>query len=190
MKYTLLCTIGIFAFSISYAQFDLKKESHRFHNKGEVKTQVLPPLKDTILNGLVFSLPRNEKSTYVFENEVRKRYQLPPVKLRLFLPNSQPDKPNPKDFSPGDTILLPGKQLYTFNVPNSRFLFENEKGKVYQLPLDNMRCLVPDFKSNMPVVRGFSPELNNEPKIKSVPIHNPLFRNGSKSRKVKKYPRK
>ena len=90
--------------------------------------------------------------------------------------------------NPKDSIIL--SELFAFKSQKAKMLYETEKGKVYQLPLDNMRCLVPDFKSNMPVARGFSPELNKEPKIKSVPIHNPLFRNGSKSRKVKKYPRK
>ena len=41
---------------------------------------------------------------------------------------------------------------YSFNVPKAKFLYETEKGLVYELPLDKMRCLVPTFRSNMPVM--------------------------------------
>ncbi|MEO6818362.1 MAG: hypothetical protein ABI204_01445 [Ginsengibacter sp.] len=35
--------------------------------------------------------------------------------------------------------------------PNAKFLYKTDKGSVYALPLDNMPCLRPDFKSNMPI---------------------------------------
>lgn len=59
---------------------------------------------------------------------------------------------------------------FAFNVPNSKFLYDTEKGKVYELPLDHMRCLVPTFKSNMPIARF---NLLNR-KIVPVPIPNPF----------------
>lgn len=42
-----------------------------------------------------------------------------------------------------------------------KFLFENEKGKVYESQIDKMRCLVPTFSSKMPV-RGTN-KINPEP---------------------------
>lgn len=42
--------------------------------------------------------------------------------------------------------------LLAFNtLQEPKFLFENEKGKVYVQPLDNMRFLSSTFHSNMPV---------------------------------------
>ena len=76
--------------------------------------------------------------------------------------------------NPKDSIIL--SEPFAFKSQKAKMFYETEKGKVYQLPLDNMRCLVPDFKSNMPVAGGFSPGLNNEPTIKPVPIPNPLFK--------------
>ncbi len=53
--------------------------------------------------------------------------------------------PNPKD--------------YAFdNELKSKFLFETEKGNVYESALDNMRWLKPTFHSTMPVDRK-SPEI-------------------------------
>ncbi|HUZ58427.1 MAG TPA: hypothetical protein VMU83_06575 [Hanamia sp.] len=43
-----------------------------------------------------------------------------------------------------------GSEVYAFNDPNSKFLFENGEGKVYESLLDNMRFLAPEFHSNMP----------------------------------------
>ena len=67
-----------------------------------------------------------------------------------------------------DSLLL--NQDYTFNVPNSKFLYDTEKGKVYQLPLDNMKCLIPSISSNMPVATK-QPE---NTRIAPVPIPNPF----------------
>ncbi len=39
-----------------------------------------------------------------------------------------------------------------------KFLYETEKGKIYSLPPDKMRCLKPAFHSNMPVDKK-SPEI-------------------------------
>ena len=67
---------------------------------------------------------------------------------------------------------------FVLNVPGSKLLFENNMGKVYRLPLDNMKCLVPDYQSNMPVYKG-NLELNKMPnsQIKPVPIPNPFSKN-------------
>lgn len=54
---------------------------------------------------------------------------------------------------PGDSVKI---NVYAyndrapFNVPGSKFLFENNLGKVYQMAPDNMHCLVPNYRSNMP----------------------------------------
>ena len=63
----------------------------------------------------------------------------------------------------------------SLNMPKSKFLFENNIGKVYRLPLDNMKCLSPNIESNMPVYKGRI-ELNRlpNPQIKPVPIPNPF----------------
>lgn len=37
------------------------------------------------------------------------------------------------------------------NSSKYKFLFENEKGQVFESQVDKMRCLVPKFPSNMPV---------------------------------------
>lgn len=37
-----------------------------------------------------------------------------------------------------------------FNDPNSKYLFDNNKGKVFQSLVDNMRFLAPNYRSNMP----------------------------------------
>jgi hypothetical protein len=70
------------------------------------------------------------------------------------------------------TDSLPNSN-YAFNVPGAKLLFETEKGKIYELPLDKMRCLEPSFTSNMPVYRGFP---GNESQIYVVPIPNPLLK--------------
>ncbi len=72
-----------------------------------------------------------------------------------------------------DTILT--QNNFAFNVPGSKLLFENDLGKVYILPLDNMKCLSPNIQSNMPVYKG-KIELNRLPnqQIKPVPIPNPF----------------
>ncbi len=75
---------------------------------------------------------------------------------------------------------------YAFNVPGAKLLFETEKGKVYELPLDKMRCLDPSFTSKMPVYRGFP---GNELQIYPVPIPNPLLQqNRSNGPLLKKIP--
>jgi hypothetical protein len=49
------------------------------------------------------------------------------------------------------------------NIPKYKFLFENEKGKVLESPVDKMRCLAADFPSTMPVAGKFLKK--NEPEI-------------------------
>ncbi len=63
--------------------------------------------------------------------------------------------------------------VYAFNNKKAKLLYETEKGKVYALPLDNMRCLVADINSNMPVYMGFS---QGQQKINPAPIPNPFPR--------------
>lgn len=65
-----------------------------------------------------------------------------------------------------------------FNVPGAKLLFENNLGKVYQLPLDNMKCLSPAFHSNMPVYQGNTmPFKLIDPPVRPVPIPNPFSKN-------------
>lgn len=75
-----------------------------------------------------------------------------------------------------DTLLNPNN--FSINMPNSKFLFKNNLGNVYRLPMDNMKCLSPNIQSNMPVYKG-NIELNtsNNPQIKPVPIPNPFSKN-------------
>ncbi len=67
------------------------------------------------------------------------------------------------------------KNDLAFNVPGSKFLFENKMGKVYRLPVDNMKCFSPNIISNMPVYKGRI-EFNGlpNPQIRPVPIPNPF----------------
>ena len=52
-------------------------------------------------------------------------------------------------------------------VPKAKLLYETEKGLVYALPQDNMKCLIPDIKSNMPIASAKIPGY----------IPNPLHKN-------------
>jgi hypothetical protein len=52
-----------------------------------------------------------------------------------------------------DSLISP-KMLAITDMPNARFLYETNKGKVYALPLDNMPCLVTTIHSNMPVYKN------------------------------------
>jgi hypothetical protein len=55
-----------------------------------------------------------------------------------------------------DSVLVPGaSQTLAMNDPKYQFLFETEKGKVFESPVDHMRCLAPKFSSNMPVAGSF-----------------------------------
>lgn len=69
---------------------------------------------------------------------------------------------------PRDSIL---NNSYAFNQNTIKFLFENNKGKVYESQIDNMRILVPTFNSNMPVLKLYPNKLQG---IKPVPIPNAL----------------
>ncbi len=76
-----------------------------------------------------------------------------------------------------DTVFVNAHEQLAFNVPNAKFLFENKRGKVYGLPLDNMPCLAPEIHSNMPVYNGTleRPWLRfDSQKIVPVPIPNPF----------------
>ena len=54
-----------------------------------------------------------------------------------------------------DSSLAPGNSTLAINYPKYKFLFETEKGKVFESPVDHMRCLAPEFSSNMPVAGSF-----------------------------------
>jgi hypothetical protein len=43
-------------------------------------------------------------------------------------------------------------ETLAINGPNSKFLFDNGRGKVYESLIDKMRFLAPDFQSNMPIL--------------------------------------
>lgn len=58
-------------------------------------------------------------------------------------------------------------ETWAFNDPNSKFLFDNGNGKVFQSLIDNMRILAPNYQSNMPLaITNFSSEM---PVQKMVP---------------------
>ena len=60
-----------------------------------------------------------------------------------------------------DSVLVPGSpQTVALNSAKYKFLFETEKGKVFESPIDRMRCLAPQFSSKMPVAGSIiqSPE--------------------------------
>jgi hypothetical protein len=54
---------------------------------------------------------------------------------------------------PGKMNVYAYNDRSPFNMPGSKLLFENSMGKVYQLTPDNMRCLAPNFHSNMPYLK-------------------------------------
>ena len=58
-------------------------------------------------------------------------------------------------------------------TPKAKFLFETEKGLVYALPQDNMRCLVPTNKSDMPVASSQRPGYIPNPLLNKG--HNPII---------------
>ena len=72
--------------------------------------------------------------------------------------------------TPRDSIFLLNNS-YAFNQYNMKFLFENNRGKVYESYIDHMRILAPTFNSNMPVVNT---DLNSLHGIKPVPMPNPI----------------
>ena len=50
-----------------------------------------------------------------------------------------------------DSVLVPGNLALAMNLSKYKFLFETQKGRVFESPVDKMRCVVPDFPSKMPV---------------------------------------
>lgn len=51
-----------------------------------------------------------------------------------------------------DSVLVPeSPQTLALNYPKYKFLFDSEKGKVFESPIDHMHCLAPRFSSKMPV---------------------------------------
>ena len=60
---------------------------------------------------------------------------------------------------------------YAFNQYNMKFLFENNKGKVYESYIDHMHILAPTFNSTMPVLKS---DLNLLHGIKPAPMPNPM----------------
>jgi hypothetical protein len=59
-------------------------------------------------------------------------------------------------------------------IPKSKLLYEIEKGLVYALPQDNMKCLVPNFHSNMPIASAKIPGY----------IPNPFYKNKENGVKI------
>jgi len=57
-----------------------------------------------------------------------------------------------------------------------KFLYQTEKGKVYESPVDNMKCLAVDFPSKMPVtdILQFEPGNIPNPMLKNQAIPKPL----------------
>ena len=49
------------------------------------------------------------------------------------------------------------EEIVINSAPKAKFLYETEIGFVYALPQDNMPCLVPKIKSNMPTARSEVP---------------------------------
>lgn len=78
-----------------------------------------------------------------------------------------------------DTVLgrQPNLTVFTINQTNYKFLFKNERGSVYESPVDRMRCLAPDFPSSMP--NSSFPKINKENQTKPEQIPNPLLYNNS-----------
>ena len=67
-------------------------------------------------------------------------------------------------------------QSFTKNLPQAKLLYNSDKGKVYSLPLDNMKCLVPDvlytINENKQYKQDYSPSYipNALPNIKIIPL--------------------
>lgn len=72
----------------------------------------------------------------------------------------------------------PSVDALAINQTNYKFLFKNEKGSVYESPIDHMRCLAPDFPSKMPV-DGLHDKTINGINKKPEPMPNPFLNNNS-----------
>lgn len=70
----------------------------------------------------------------------------------------------------GDSLVLLNNS-YAFNQYNMKYLFENNRGKVYESYIDHMHILAPNFNSNMPVLKS---DIHSLHSIKPVPIPNPI----------------
>ena len=64
-------------------------------------------------------------------------------------------------------------------TPKAKLLYETDKGLVYALPQDNMRCLIPKIQSDMPVASAEGPGYIPNPlfqkrqsPIKTIPLKN------------------
>lgn len=69
----------------------------------------------------------------------------------------------------------PGPQYFKMDVAKWKLISENGKERVYESPIDKMRCIAFDFKSNMPVA-GSSLNLNLS-RLESLAIPNPILNN-------------
>ena len=86
------------------------------------------------------------------------------------------DKINNNEFPLNLVTKNPVPSPHFFNAEVSppstyKYLYKTEKGKVYESPVDKMKCLVADFPSNMPVAGILQFEPGNIP--------NPMLRNPS-----------
>lgn len=61
------------------------------------------------------------------------------------------------------------------NIAKRKLISENGKERVYESPVDKMRCLVSNFNSKMPVA-GYSSNLNLS-RLESLTIPNPMLNN-------------
>lgn len=78
------------------------------------------------------------------------------------------------------TVIV--EDINTNQIPKAKFLYETEKGSVYTLPQDNMKCLVPKIESDMPIakanVSGYIPNSMLRPgqkPINIIPLNNSLL---------------
>jgi hypothetical protein len=60
----------------------------------------------------------------------------------------------PKKLNPSEDSLVSLKMLAISDMPQPKFPYETNTGKVYILPLDDMPCLVTSIQSNMPVYKN------------------------------------
>lgn len=81
-----------------------------------------------------------------------------------------------------DTVLgkpRPFLNTLAINQTNYKFLFKSEIGSVYESPVDHMRCLAPDFPSNMPGSGSEDLNLKYSQKIEPEKMPNALSKDHS-----------
>ena len=69
----------------------------------------------------------------------------------------------------GNNLMAQTIMIDTLSIdltPKAKLLYETDKGLVYALPQDNMRCLVPTIQSNMSVAKSEGPGYIPNPLLK------------------------